>query len=240
MAMIRKAVQLRPDDGYIVDSLGWAHYRLGDFDDAVRELERAVELKPEDPVINDHLGDAYWHAGRRLEARFQWKHARELDPEPEDLKRIIFKLKNGLSEANAEQTKYAAAEAGNASDAAPEEPDEAVAQKGGNGGGESGFDSGKGGFEGMEGGKEPPGPGRSVGPRDTVDPIEPPDRVLAPGAAPPLGGGKTYRVRRGDTLWGLAQRFYGDGNAYRRILDANRDILGNGDRISPGQTIRIP
>jgi Flp pilus assembly protein TadD len=53
-----------PNDGYIVDSLGWAHYRLGEYEDAVRELERAVELRPADPTINDHLGDAYWQVGR--------------------------------------------------------------------------------------------------------------------------------------------------------------------------------
>jgi tetratricopeptide (TPR) repeat protein len=65
LAMIKKAVELRPSDGYIVDSLGWAYFRLGRFDDAVREMERAVSLKPEDPVLNDHLGDAYWRVGRR-------------------------------------------------------------------------------------------------------------------------------------------------------------------------------
>ncbi len=61
--MLRKAVDLRPEDGYIVDSLGWAYYKLGKYEDAVRELERAIELKPADPVINDHLGDAYWKVG---------------------------------------------------------------------------------------------------------------------------------------------------------------------------------
>ncbi|KAA5599942.1 tetratricopeptide repeat protein [Blastochloris sulfoviridis] len=94
--MIRRAVQLRPDDGYIVDSLGWAHYRLGRFEEAVDELERAIELKPDDPVINDHLGDAYWMVGRRLEAMFQWSHARDMKPEPDDLVKIEAKLKNGL------------------------------------------------------------------------------------------------------------------------------------------------
>ena len=64
MRMIRRAVEQRPDDGYIVDSLGWAYYRLGNYDEAVKHLERAVELKPEDPTINDHLGDAYWKVGR--------------------------------------------------------------------------------------------------------------------------------------------------------------------------------
>ena len=97
MRMIRRAVEQRADDGYIVNSLGWAYYRMGDFENAVKYLEQAVELKPEDPTINDHLGDAYWRVGRRLEAGFQWAHARDLKPEPEDLEKILEKLKNGLA-----------------------------------------------------------------------------------------------------------------------------------------------
>ncbi len=96
--MLRRAVEQRPRDGYIVDSLGWAYYRLGRYEEAVRILERAVELKPADPVINDHLGDAYWKVGRKLEAGFQWNHARDLNPEPEDLEKILEKINAGLSE----------------------------------------------------------------------------------------------------------------------------------------------
>jgi tetratricopeptide (TPR) repeat protein len=96
MRMIKRAVEQRADDGYIVDSLGWAYYRLGDMEEAVKHLERAVELKPEDPTINDHLGDAYWKVGRVLEAQFQWAHARDLKPEPEELEKILAKLKSGL------------------------------------------------------------------------------------------------------------------------------------------------
>ncbi|MBL8577388.1 MAG: tetratricopeptide repeat protein [Mesorhizobium sp.] len=96
MDMIAKAVELRPSDGYIVDSLGWAHYRLGDYDAAVRELERAVSLMPNDPVLNDHLGDAYWRVGRKLEATFQWSHARDMKPEPAVLAEVEKKLKEGL------------------------------------------------------------------------------------------------------------------------------------------------
>ena len=105
MEMINKAVQQRPDDGYIVDSLGWAHYRLGNYEEAVKKLERAIELKPEDPTINDHLGDAYWRVGRVLEAKFQWAHARDLKPEPEDLPKIEAKLKDGLPEETSSQAK---------------------------------------------------------------------------------------------------------------------------------------
>jgi tetratricopeptide (TPR) repeat protein len=96
MDMIRRAVEQRPDDGYIVDSLGWAYYRIGNYDEAVKNLERAVELKPEDPTINDHLGDAYWRVGRTLEAHFQWSHAKDLNPDPEELPKIEAKLKDGL------------------------------------------------------------------------------------------------------------------------------------------------
>jgi tetratricopeptide (TPR) repeat protein len=102
MRMIERAVEQRADDGYIVDSLGWAYYRLGNYDEAVKNLEHAVELKPEDSTINDHLGDAYWRAGRVLEARFQWSHARDLDPEPDDLTKIEDKLKSGLTDSAAE------------------------------------------------------------------------------------------------------------------------------------------
>jgi len=98
MNMIRRAVEQRPDDGYIVDSLGWAYFRIGNYDEAVKNLERAVELKPDDPTINDHLGDAYWRVGRVLEAHFQWSHAKDLNPEAEDLPKIEQKLKDGLPE----------------------------------------------------------------------------------------------------------------------------------------------
>jgi tetratricopeptide (TPR) repeat protein len=96
MDMIKRAVAQRPDDGYIVDSLGWAYYKLGKYEDAVKQLERAVDLKPEDPTINDHLGDAYWHVGRTLEAHFQWRHARDLKPDAEDLPKILEKIAKGL------------------------------------------------------------------------------------------------------------------------------------------------
>ena len=96
MDMIRRAVEQRPDDGYIVDSLGWAYFRIGNYDEAVKNLERAVELKPDDPTINDHLGDAYWRVGRTLEAHYQWSQAKDLGPDKEDLPKIEAKIKDGL------------------------------------------------------------------------------------------------------------------------------------------------
>ncbi len=96
MAMIKKAVALKPNDGYIVDSLGWAYFQLGDYEQALVNCERAVELLAADPIIGEHLGDVYWRVGRKLEAKFQWQHAKDNKPEPEDLKRIEDKLVNGL------------------------------------------------------------------------------------------------------------------------------------------------
>lgn len=98
LKLIEKAVKLRPEDGYIVDSMGWVLYMLGSYDGAVTNLERAAELKPQDPVINDHLGDAYWQVGRQMEARFQWRRALALKPEPDLSRSIETKLTHGLAE----------------------------------------------------------------------------------------------------------------------------------------------
>ncbi len=96
LPMIERAVALRPRDGYIVDSLGWVHFRLGNLDKALDYMEQAVELRPQDPTINDHLGDVYWRVGRRAEARYQWERALRLEPEPEAVPLIQKKINEGL------------------------------------------------------------------------------------------------------------------------------------------------
>ena len=96
IAMLEKARALKPFDGYIVDSVGWAYYRLGRYQDAVGTLEGAVLLVPSDPTINDHLGDAYWRVGRRLDAQFQWNHALAFKPADDQKAKIEQKLKSGL------------------------------------------------------------------------------------------------------------------------------------------------
>ncbi|WP_156167870.1 tetratricopeptide repeat protein [Devosia epidermidihirudinis] len=101
LEMIEKAVAAQPQDGYIVDSLGWAFYKLGRIDEAVKTLERAVLLRPNDAEINDHLGDAYWKAGRKLEARFQWNVASSVDQEGNVKERVASKLVDGLTDQNA-------------------------------------------------------------------------------------------------------------------------------------------
>lgn len=93
--MLERAVEIRPYDGYIVDSLGWALFRMGDIAEAVKILEKAVLLQTDDWAINDHLGDVYWHVGRKNEARFQWRHALSLRPDEENIPLIKTKIKHG-------------------------------------------------------------------------------------------------------------------------------------------------
>ena len=102
LAMIRRAAELRPMSGAIIDSLGWAYFRLGDYPQAVDWLEAAVRLEPADATLNDHLGDVYWRLDRRIEARFQWQRALTLNPD--DPAPIRAKLESGLPAEAAPQT----------------------------------------------------------------------------------------------------------------------------------------
>ncbi len=90
--MIERAVELRPNDGSIVDSLGWVLLQQGDKAGAVRLLEHAAELEPEDATINGHLGDAYMALGRKREAQVQWRRALILNPEPQEERELQAKL----------------------------------------------------------------------------------------------------------------------------------------------------
>ncbi len=96
LGMLEKARALRPFDGYIADSVGWAYYRLGRYKDAAKALQSAILLVPGDPTINDHLGDAFWRVGRRLDAQFQWNHAITFGAEASEKAKIEAKLKYGL------------------------------------------------------------------------------------------------------------------------------------------------
>ena len=99
LAMLEKARALSPYDGYIVDSVGWAYYRIGRYQDAAKTLEDAVLLVPGDPTINEHLGDAYWMVGRKLDAHFQWSHALAFGAEDKQKSEIEKKLQSGLNAA---------------------------------------------------------------------------------------------------------------------------------------------
>jgi len=96
LGMVQKAVAARPQSGAMLDSLGWAYFRLGDYKTAVEKLEAAVEMEPGDPDVNGHLGDAYWKVGRTTEARFQWQRVLSLEPDDKQKAEAEAKLKDGL------------------------------------------------------------------------------------------------------------------------------------------------
>ncbi len=96
--LIEKAISLEPNSGAIIDSLGWAHYQLGDYKVAVGHLEHAASLEPGDPTITDHLGDVYWRLGREIEAQYQWRRVLELEPNDRLKTAVEEKLAGGLPE----------------------------------------------------------------------------------------------------------------------------------------------
>nr|WP_295107567.1 tetratricopeptide repeat protein [uncultured Caulobacter sp.] len=101
LGMVQKAVAARPQSGAMLDSLGWAYYRLGDYKTAVQKLEAAVEMEPGDPDVNGHLGDAYWKVGRQTEAKFQWQRVLSLEPDDKQKAESETKLKTGLGPTGA-------------------------------------------------------------------------------------------------------------------------------------------
>ena len=96
IALIERAVELRPDSGFFIDSLGWVHYRLGNLQEAVAYLEQATALEPADPEITGHLGDVYWRLGRHDEARFKWRYALVLADDEDDIQKLEARIKSGL------------------------------------------------------------------------------------------------------------------------------------------------
>jgi len=103
LGLIERAVAAQPDQGYILDSLAWALFRLNRVDEALIPMEQASLLEPVDPVVTDHLGDVYWANGRVLEAQFQWRRALSFDPLETDATRIRRKLDIGLDAVLAEE-----------------------------------------------------------------------------------------------------------------------------------------
>lgn len=98
LTMLEKAAALEPRSGAIVDSLGWARYRIHQYSEAMQNLEHAVELAPSDPEVNNHLGDVYWKVGRQVEARYQWQRVLTLEADPKTRASAELKLAQGLVE----------------------------------------------------------------------------------------------------------------------------------------------
>ncbi|MDG1286651.1 MAG: tetratricopeptide repeat protein [Rickettsiales bacterium] len=100
-AMIQKAVRARPRDAHIIDSMGWAFYRLGEYEKSLSYLERAVNLNPRDATVNEHLGDVYWRMGYKIQARYQWERALTFGPsEPGQIEGLEGKVASGLPAAD--------------------------------------------------------------------------------------------------------------------------------------------
>ena len=89
--MLRKANNLKKNDGYITDSLGWALYKLNNFLEAKKYLQQAIVLMPRDPIINDHFADCLWMNNKKIQARYYWKYVLNLDSTEEELKKKIKK-----------------------------------------------------------------------------------------------------------------------------------------------------
>lgn len=95
--LIESALRLAPENGAITDSLGWAYYKLGNYERAIFYLERATELAPDVSEILDHLGDAYWQVGRFKEAGFQWERALKYAVTDDEIDLLRKKLDSGLA-----------------------------------------------------------------------------------------------------------------------------------------------
>ncbi len=97
LKMLEKANNLKSNDPYIIDSLGWALFKLERYKDAKLQLQSAVELMPADPVVNDHYGDALWMNGDKLQARYYWNYVLSLEDVEDEMKqRVENKLTSGL------------------------------------------------------------------------------------------------------------------------------------------------
>ena len=89
LKMLKEANDLKQNDGYITDSLGWALFKLNNFSESKKYLELAIKLMPNDPIINDHFADCLWMNDLRIQARYYWKYVLNLEKTEEDLKRKV-------------------------------------------------------------------------------------------------------------------------------------------------------
>ena len=89
--MLREANQLKKHDGYITDSLGWALYKLKNFSEAKKYLEKAIILMPQDPIVNDHFADCLWMNNYKIQARYYWKNVLNLKKADKELKKKVEK-----------------------------------------------------------------------------------------------------------------------------------------------------
>ena len=97
LSMLEKANKLKSNDPYIIDSLGWALFKLKRYEESKEYLQLALQLMPADPIVNDHYGDVLWKNGDEIQARYYWNYVLNLDDAEKDLKeKIEQKLIKGL------------------------------------------------------------------------------------------------------------------------------------------------
>jgi len=87
--MLEKANKLRSNDPFIIDSLGWALFKLERYKESKDYLQQAVKLMPGDPIVNDHYGDVLWKTGNEIQARYHWNYVLNLKKTEEELKKNI-------------------------------------------------------------------------------------------------------------------------------------------------------
>ena len=98
LQMLEEAYAAQNNDPYIIDSIGWAYYLIGDYIKAEKFIKRAVELMPEDPIVNDHYADILWKLDRKIQARYFWGNVLDLEETEDEMKKNIKdKLIKGLS-----------------------------------------------------------------------------------------------------------------------------------------------
>ncbi len=220
LEMIRKAVDLRPDDGYIVDSLGWAITASVAMTTPCPNWKRATDLRASDATINDHLGDAYWRVGRQLEAIFQWQTALELKPEPDMIPKLQKKIREGLPpvEASAETTKSTtpAVKKEPAAEAKATEPVKPVPAA------EKQQTPRRSTCCRAESGRKAGRHARSGACRDRTRRRVGRRRT-------------THTVVNGDSLWTIARDRLGDGHRFREIIELNPDLKRRPGALKPAR-----
>jgi Tfp pilus assembly protein PilF len=122
LSLTKRAVALKPENGYYVDSLGWAFYKSGLLSEALTEIKRAVSLVGDDPVIYEHLGEVYMKQRKMTDARDAWLHSLELDPSNEKLLQRFRKhgMANPADEDRIQQAKRRVSEKAKNSQATPQ------------------------------------------------------------------------------------------------------------------------
>ena len=100
IVMLNKAYNQKKNDPFIIDSVGWGYYLIGDFVNAENFLRKAIQLMPKDPIVNDHYGDVLWMLNRKIQAQYYWESAiKSKDIENDFKKNILRKLIKGLDES---------------------------------------------------------------------------------------------------------------------------------------------